>query len=106
MSAIPPAHRIELSPAVRVILEAESPKSQFLKDFLRYQQALLDPDTAGLDNGVTPDVRCHELEAMGIPPGRKGRKIFRWQAKAGSPTEKIFTTAVRFTVEKSAKPLL
>src|SRR5260370_3191615 len=68
MSAIPPAHRIELSPAVRVILEAESPKSQFLKDFLRYQQALLDPDTARLDNGVTPDGCFPELEPMCIPP--------------------------------------
>ena len=96
MSAIPPAHRIELSPAVRVILEAESPKSQFLKDFLRYQQALLDPDTAGLDNVVTPDVRCHELEPMGIPPGRAGLKMFRRQVNAGIPDEHIFIIAVRF----------
>ncbi|MGO9003302.1 MAG: hypothetical protein ACLQHM_15165 [Limisphaerales bacterium] len=66
MSAIPPAQRIELSPAVRAILEADSPKSQFLQHFLRYQQALLAPDPAGLDSVVTPDGRCHELEAIGL----------------------------------------
>jgi hypothetical protein len=41
MSAIPPAHRIELSPAVRAILETDSQRSRFLKHFLRYLEALL-----------------------------------------------------------------
>ena len=71
MSATPPAERIELSPAVRAVLEADSPQSQFLKHFLRYLQALLAPDPAGLDSVVTPDSRYHELEAMGLP--RAGR---------------------------------
>lgn len=96
MSAIPPAQRIELSPAVRAILEDDSPKSQFLKRFLRYLEALLAPDVEGLDNVVTPDVRCHELEAMGIPPGREGLKMFRRQANAGIPDEHIFIAAVSF----------
>jgi hypothetical protein len=41
-----------------------------LKHFLRYQEALLAPDPARLDSVVTLDGRCHELEAIGLPPGR------------------------------------
>jgi predicted ester cyclase len=96
MSAIPPAHRIELSPAVRAILEADSQQSQFLKHFLRYLQALLAPDPAGLDSVVTPDGRCHELEAIGLPRGPEGLKIFRRQVNAAIPDEHISITAVRF----------
>ena len=96
MSAIPPAHRIELSPAVRAMLDADGPKSQFLKHFLRYQQALLAPDPAGLDSVVTPDSRCHELEAIGLPRGPEGLKMFRRQVNAAIPDEHIFVTAVRF----------
>ncbi len=96
MSAIPPTQRIELSPAVRAILEADSPKSQFLQHFLRYLQALLASDPAGLDSVVTPDGRCHELEAIGLPRGREGLKMFRRQVNAAIPDEHIFVTAVRF----------
>ena len=96
MAAIPPAHRIELSPAVRAILEADSPQSQFLKHFLGYLQALLAPDPAGLDSVVTPDGRCHELEAMGLPRGPEGLKMFRRQVNAAIPDEHVFVTAVRF----------
>jgi predicted ester cyclase len=96
MSALPPAQRIELSPAVRAILEADSPKSQFLQHFLRYLQALLAPDPAGLDIVVTPDGRCHELEAIGLPSGREGLKMFRRQVNAAIPDEHVFVTAVRF----------
>jgi predicted ester cyclase len=96
MSAIPPADRIELSPAVRAILEADSPQSQFLTDFLRYLQALLAPDSAGLDRVVTPDGRCHELEAIGLPRGPEGLKLFRRQVNAAIPDEHVFVTAVRF----------
>jgi predicted ester cyclase len=96
MSAIPPAHRIELSPAVTAILEADGPKSQFLKHFLRYLEALLAPDPAGLDSVVTSDGRCHELEAIGLPRGREGLKMFRRQVNAAIPDEHIFVTAVSF----------
>jgi hypothetical protein len=41
-----------------------------LKHFLRYQEALLAPDPTRLDSVVTLDGRCHELEAIGLPPGR------------------------------------
>src|SRR6516165_10780687 len=58
MSTIPPAHRIELGPAVRAVLEADSQQSQFLKHYLRYLEALLAPDPAGLDRVVTYNGRC------------------------------------------------
>ena len=96
MSAIPPADRIELNPAVRAILEAGGPKSWLLRHFLHYQEALLAPDPAGLDRVVTPDGRCHELEAIGLPRGREGLKIFRRQVNAAIPDEHILITAVRF----------
>ena len=96
MPAIPPAHRIELSPAVRAILEDDSPKSQFLKHFLRYLEALLAPDVAGLDSVVTPDGRCHELEAIGLPRGLEGLKMFRRQVNAAIPDEHVFVAAVSF----------
>ena len=96
MSAVPPAERIELSPAVRAILDADSPESQFLQRYLRYLQALLAPDPAGLDSVVTPDGRFHELEAIGLPRGREGLKMFRRQVNAAIPDEQILITAVRF----------
>jgi predicted ester cyclase len=96
MSAIPPSQRLELSPAVRDILEADGPQAELLQCFVRYLQALLDTDTAGLDNVVTPDVRLHELEAMGIPRGREGLKMFRRQANAAMPDEQILIAAVSF----------
>jgi len=96
VSATPPADRIELSPVVRAILEGDSPKSRLLTHFLRYLQALLAPDPAGLDRVVTPDGRFHELEAMGLPRGLEGLKMFRRQVNAGIPDEHIIVTAVRF----------
>jgi predicted ester cyclase len=96
MSAIPPADRIELSPAVRAILEADGPEAQFLKHFVRYIEALLAPDTAGVDNVATPDVRCHELEAIGLPRGRDGLKMFRRQVNTAIPDEHVLVAAVSF----------
>lgn len=96
MATIRPAHRIELSPSGRAILEAGGPRSQFLQHFLRYLEALLAPDPAGLDGVVTPDSRCHELEAMGLPRGPEGLKMFRRQVNAAIPDEHIFISGVRF----------
>jgi predicted ester cyclase len=96
MSAIPPAERVEPSPAVRALLEADSPESQFLEQFLRYLHALLAPDSEGLDRVATSDVHCHELEAMGLPRGLEGLKMFRRQINAAIPDEHVFITAVRF----------
>jgi predicted ester cyclase len=95
MSAIP-SDRIELRPAVRAILDADGPKKLLLRHFLRYLQALLEPDSAGLDDVVTPDGRCYELEAIGLPRGLEGLKIFRRQVNAAIPDEHVLVTAVTF----------
>ena len=99
MSTLPPTQRIELSQAVSSILQTTSPQSQLLKHFLRYLQALLAPDPAGLDSVVTPDGRCHELEAIGLPRGPEGLKMFRRQVNAAIPDEHIFISAVSFEGE-------
>ncbi len=79
---------------VATISEKDSPQSQFLRHFLRYLEALAGP--AGLDNVVTPDCRCHELEAIGYPRGREGFRLFRRQVNAAIPDEHISISAVRF----------
>jgi predicted ester cyclase len=96
MSAIPASQRIELSPAVRAILEADTPKSLLLKHFLRFTEAVLALDLAGIDSAVTPNARFHELEAMGYPRGPEGFKMFRRQVNAAFPDEHILISTVRF----------
>jgi hypothetical protein len=64
MSAVSAPQRIELSPAVRAILEADTSRSQLLGHFLHFTEALLAPDPALIDSSVTPDARFHELEAI------------------------------------------
>src|SRR5215469_6777411 len=96
VSATPAPQRIELSPAVRSILDADTAKSKLLKDFLRFTEAILAPDQAGIDGVVTPDARYHELEAIGLPRGPEGMKMFRRQVNAAIPDERIFISAVRF----------
>ena len=95
-SAVPAPQRIELSPAVRAILEADTSKSQLLRHFLRFSDAIIAPDPVGIDRVVTHDARFHELEAIGYPRGPEGFKIFRRQVNAAIPDEHIFVTAVRF----------
>jgi predicted ester cyclase len=95
-SAVPAPQRIELGAAVGAILEADNPKSQLLRDYLRFSEAIIAPDPAGIDKVVTPDARFHELEAIGYPRGPEGFKIFRRQVNAAIPDEHIFVTAVRF----------
>ncbi len=99
MSTIPPAHRIELSPAVRAKLDANIPESCHLKQFLRYLEALLTGLPANLDKVVNPDARCHELEAIGLPRGLEGLKMFRRQVNAAIPDEHFLITAVRIAVD-------
>jgi predicted ester cyclase len=93
--AVPASQRVELSPKVSAILETGTPESQLLRHFLRYQEALL-ADPAGLDSVLTADSRCHELEAIGLPRGPEGLKMFRHQVNAAIPDEHVSVTAVRF----------
>ena len=83
MSAIPAPSQIELSPAVKAILEVDTPKSQLLRHFLDFTETILSPDPAGIDRVVSPDARFHELEAIGYPRGPEGFKMFRRQVNAG-----------------------
>jgi predicted ester cyclase len=96
MSDVCAPQRIELSPAVRAILEAGTPKSQLLRHYLRFTEAIIAPDPAGIDRVVTPDARFHELEAIGYPRGPEGFKIFRRQVNGALPDEHIYVSAVRF----------
>ena len=96
MSAVPEPERIELGPSVRAILETDTPKSQLLKYFLRFTEAILAPDPAVIDGVVTPDARFHELEAIGYSRGPEAFKTFRRQINAALPDEHIFIVAVRF----------
>jgi predicted ester cyclase len=96
METIPSTQRIELSPTVRAILETDGPNSRLLKHYVRYMEALIAPDPAGLNSTVTPDARCHELEAIGLPRGREGLKMFRHQVNAAIPDEHVSITAVSF----------
>ena len=96
MSPIPEPQRIELGPAVRAILETDTPKSQLLRHYLRFTEAILSPDLAMIDGVVTPEARFHELEAIGYPCGPEGFKVFRRQVNSAIPDEHILVTAVRF----------
>ena len=96
MSATPAPSRIEMDPAVKAILEADTPNSQLLRQYLRFTEAILAADAAGIDSVVSPNARFHELEAIGYPRGSEGLKIFRRKVSAAVPDEHIFVTAVRF----------
>lgn len=96
MTAIPAPSQIELSPAVKAMLEADTPKSRLLRHYLHFTEAILAPDPAAIDRVVSPDARFHELEAIGYPRGPEGFKMFRRQVNAAIPDEHILVTAVRF----------
>src|SRR6516165_168792 len=72
MSATPAPQRIELSPAVRAILEADTPKSQLLRHFLSFTEAIIAPDPAGIDRVVSPDARFHDWKRLDTSADRKG----------------------------------
>lgn len=96
MTSTPEPQRIELAPQVRRILEGNTPQAELLRQFLRFTEAIIAPDPAGIDKVLTPDARFHELEAIGYPRGPEGFKLFRRQVNAAIPDEHILLTAVRF----------
>ncbi|MGC2211139.1 MAG: ester cyclase [Candidatus Korobacteraceae bacterium] len=96
MPSIPAPQRIAQGPAVRAILETDTPKSQLLNHYLHFLEAILAPDLAVIDTVVTRDARFHELEAIGYPCGPEGFKTFRRQVNAAIPDEHILIIAVRF----------
>jgi len=96
MSTHSASPRIELSQPVQAILDANTPKSRLLGDYLRFLEAIIAPDGAGIDGVITTDARFHELEEIGLPPGPQGLKIFRQQVNGACPDEHISIDSVRF----------
>ena len=89
-------NRIEYSESVASLLKLSTPEAQLGLLFVRFAEALLQPNGEGIDNVVTADARFHELEAAGLPPGPLGFKAFRKQINAAFPDESVFIVAMRF----------
>ena len=83
------ASRLALAPAVARMLEhPEAPGGEMLRKFLRYAEALVSADPGALDLVVEPDARLHDLEAMGMPPGLAGLRLFRQMINSAFPDER------------------
>jgi len=91
--------RIRCSPEVAALLTQSSTQASLGRYFLRFCEALLDPDSSRIDEVVTPSARFHELEAAGFPPGPAGFKLFRSQINAAFPDEDVEIVAMRFPEE-------
>ena len=89
-------NRIEYSESVASLLKQSTPEAQLGLLFVRFAEALLQPNGEGIDNVVTADARFHELEAAGLPRGPLGFKAFRKQINAAFPDESVFIVAMRF----------
>jgi len=91
------ASRMAVAPAVARLLEHPgTPGGDLLRKFLRYGEALLSPDPGALDAVVEPDARLHDLEAMGLPPGLAGLKLFRAMLNSAFPDERPELLSVQF----------
>jgi predicted ester cyclase len=80
-------------------LAEDSAQALLGRRFLRFCEALLDPDSNRIDEVVTREARFHELEAAGFPPGPTGFKLFRSQINAAFPDEHVEIVAMRFPGE-------
>jgi len=89
--------RMTLAPDVAQLLENPgTPAGDLLRKFVRYGEALLSADPGALDAVVEPDARLHDLEAMGMPPGLAGLKLFRAMLNAAFPDERPELLRVQF----------
>jgi predicted ester cyclase len=88
--------RIEYSPTVASLLEQQTAQAKLGRLFVRFAEALLDPDGSRIDEVVTPDACFHELEAAGYPAGPHGFKLFRSQINAAFPDEHTVIVSMRF----------
>jgi hypothetical protein len=78
-----------LAPAVARMLErSQATGGDTLRKFLHYGEALVSADPSALDLVVEPDARLHDLEAMGLPPGLAGLKLFRQMINSAFPDER------------------
>jgi predicted ester cyclase len=91
------APRMALAPEVARLLEQpDTPACDLLRKFVSYGEALLSADPGALDAVVEPDARLHDLEAMGMPPGLAGLKLFRTMLNAAFPDERPELLHVQF----------
>ncbi|MFO7324332.1 MAG: ester cyclase [Pseudomonadota bacterium] len=100
------ASRVSCAPEVASLLEGDSPQATLGRRFLRFCEALLDKNTGGIDDVVTPDARFHELEAAGLPPGPAGLKLFRSQINAAFPDQQVEVLRMSFPEENTIETVL
>ena len=91
-----PTDRIQYSDSVASLLGQNTADARLGCLFVRFAEALMNPNGEGIDEVVTPGARFHELEAAGLPPGPQGFKIFRKQINAAFPDEETLIVAMRF----------
>jgi predicted ester cyclase len=65
--------------------------------WVRYVRGLTGEAGVQLEDVVTADVHCIELEAAGYPPGIAGLRQFRQQINAALPDESTMVTQMRFS---------
>jgi predicted ester cyclase len=94
-----PAKRVELSHQVASILAQETPEARLGRLFVRFAEALADPDSRRIDDVIATNARFHELEDAGFSPGPEGFKLFRKQINAAFPDEHTVIVAMRFPEE-------
>jgi len=91
-----PAERIKYSPSVASLLAGNTTEARLGRLFVRFCEALLDPNADRIDDSVTAGARFHELEAAGFPPGPPGFKVFRKQINVAFPDERVVIMSMRF----------
>ena len=90
------SERLSYAPEVAALLEGTGEQAELARSFVRFANALLDPDPSKIDDAITPDARFHELEEMGLPAGPAGFKIFRKQINGAFPDQQVRIAAMRF----------
>ena len=91
------ASRIHFAPAVQAVIESNTPEGALARAWVRYVQGLTGEAGVQLEDVVTADVHCVELEAAGYPPGIAGLRQFREQINTGLPDESGLVTQMRFS---------
>jgi predicted ester cyclase len=97
LSAEVSTSRISFSPAVQAIVNSASPEGDLARAWVRFSQALIGEAGIRLEDVVSAEVRCLELEAAGYPRGLAGLQQFRKEINAAMPDETVFVAEMRFT---------
>ena len=91
--------RIEYASSVAALLKDVTAQARLARSFVRFAEALLEPNSERIDEVVTADARFHELEAAGFTRGPDGFKLFRSQINAAFPDEHVVIVSMRFPEE-------